>query len=81
MDGFFRHRTGRLVKELFFRAAEDEEAARRRHEADGYEMPPTAEVVDIDGKKAFVLQGHELHSKTTKVEEEKEVTVDDAGSA
>lgn len=81
MDGFFKHRTGRLVKELFFRAAEDEDAARRRHEADGYEIPPTAESVDIDGKKAFVLEGHELHSKTVKVEEKEEVTVDDVSSA
>jgi len=81
MDGFFRHRTGRLVKELYFRAAEDEDAARRRHEADGYELPPSAEVVDIDGKKAFVLEGHELHSKTVKVEEEKEVEIDDVSSA
>jgi len=66
---------------LYFRAAEDEDAARRRHEADGYELPPSAEVVDIDGKKAFVLEGHELHSKTVKVEEEKEVEIDDVSSA
>jgi hypothetical protein len=81
MIGFFKHRTGRLEKELFARAAEDEDAARRRHEADGYEIPPTAEFVDIDGRKAFVLEGHESHSKTVKVEEKEEVTEDDAGSA
>jgi len=77
----FEREGGAPAKQLKIGKAETPEQAKMRFELDGYSFDGTEEIVEINGAKFFVKEGHPDHPKTKEEEEAKEFQAEQEGKA